>query len=350
MGRLLIAGDEHRIEYMIDRFFEGEPRRDRLSKVPLWDLRRTLKRLQTSADLTVACVDKLSARRFFGAHYLAVPEWTSLMLTVPEDPSTLDRSSRSLKEDLRVVRRNSLTPGFTDATSDFEVFYHTMYVPFMVKRHGKQAVVRDIHQLRRRFYRGCLLWVRQSGQPIAGALLQSHGQVLRLLVLGTANGEWAPVKAGAIAALYLFTINHAKEQGCKLVDLGGSRPSLNDGLLQYKRKWGVGLTENRDIYYDFLVRWNSLNRPIVSFLSNTPLIFRDGKEFSAIKVICQDHPATKSELESIHRSMWIPGLQRLYLISTSGWRSEISNPPQTRLLDLTSDQALWPLSLSDLDT
>ena len=349
-GTLLIAGDEHRIEYMSHRFFEGETRYERLNKVPLWDLDRTLNRLQTSADLTVVCVDKLSARLFFGADYLAAPEWTGLILTVPEDPSKLDRSSHSLREDFRVVRRNNLTPDFTEATADFKLFYHTMYVPFMVKRHGKQAVVRSIDQLRQRFYQGGLLWVRQGEQPIAGAVLQLSKQALRLLVVGTINGDWAPVKSGALAALYLFTINHAKEQGYKLVDLGGSRPSLNDGLLQYKKKWGVRLTENRDIYYDFLIRWNSLSRPVTSFLLNTPLIFRDKSGLSALYLIDQNETATQNDAWKVYRSMWVSGLQRLHLISVSGWQPGITGPPQTRLLDLTADQALNPLSLSDMDT
>lgn len=50
-GTLLIAGDEHGIEYMSHRFFEGEPQQELLGKVPLWTLARTLKHLRTSADL-----------------------------------------------------------------------------------------------------------------------------------------------------------------------------------------------------------------------------------------------------------------------------------------------------------
>ena len=333
-GTMIVAGDEHKIDFLISRFFKGEHRRETMGKVALWNLNRTLKRLHTSADLTIAYVDQLSARLFFGPDYLTVPEWTGLTLTVPEDTSELTQSSRSLKEDLRVVRRNKLTADFTQATADFEFFYHTMYIPFMVKRHGKQAIVRDIEQLRRRFHQGGLLWVRQNDQPIAGAIFQRRDQVLRLLVVGTTNGEWAPVKAGALAALYLFVLKHAKERGCKLVDIGGSRPSLNDGLLRYKLKWGAKLTENIEIHYDFLVHWNRLSRPVISFLSNTPLIFRDQSGLSAMYVIYQDEPATETEAESIYRSMWIPGLQRLYLAATSGWQTVQDSPLETVLIDL----------------
>jgi hypothetical protein len=326
---------------MINRFFDCEPRCESLNKVPLWNLDQTLKRLQTSADLAIACIDRLSARLFFSSDYLVVPEWTGSILMLPEDPLRKNRSSHSLKEDLRIVRRNNLKADFTRATSDFESFYHTMYVPFMMKRHGEQAVVRSIDQLRRRFYQGGLLWVLRGEQPIAGAVLQLNRHALRLLVLGTKNGDWAPVKSGALAALYLFTINQAKELGCKLVDLGGFRPCLNDGLLHYKRKWGVRVTDNNEVYHDFLVRWNRFSEPVTSFLRNTPLIFRDKSGLSAVRIIDSAKPGEQADAWKVHDSDWIPGLQRLYLLATAGWKPGIGRPPQTYLVDANAATKLW---------
>lgn len=235
---LLVAGDENRTEYMSHRFFEYKPSREEVGKISLWNLPHTLRGLRTSADFTIACVDKLSARLLFDTDYLSVPEWTGLALTVPEDVSALKRGSSSLKEDLRILRLNKLTYRVTRSVSDFESFYHTMYVPFLTNRHGSQAIVRSVDQLRRRFRQGGLIWALKDEQPIAGAVFQLSNKVLRLLVLGTVNGDWVPVKSGALTGLYLFVIKHAKKIGCEHVDLGGSRPSLNDGLLRYKRKWG----------------------------------------------------------------------------------------------------------------
>jgi hypothetical protein len=348
-GTLLIAGDEHGIEYMSHRFFEGEPQQELLGKVPLWTLARTLKHLRTSADLTIACTDRLSARIFFGADYLVVPKWVGSMLKVPEDPSKLTQNNHSLKEDLRIVRNNQLRPDFTQATTDFELFYHTMYVPFIRKRHGKQAVVRSIKQLRRCFHQGGLICVRQSGQLIAGGIFQHRNQILRFIALGTTNGDSAPVKAGALAALYLFIINHAKELGCKFIDFGGCHPSLKDGLLHYKRKWGMKLIDKQNNYYDFLVHWNHFNSSVISFLSNTPLIFRDQGGLSAVYVIDGNQPVTQTEVEKIHRSTWIPGLRRLYLIPISGWQPGITSPPQTRLFDLTDVENFNPSTLLTLN-
>jgi len=333
-GTLIVAGAEHGVGYMIRRFFKGEPERELVGRVPQWVLARTLKRLRTSADLTIARVDRLSARLLFNADYLAVPEWVGLSIVVPEDPAKLVQSSHSLKEDFRIVRRNELTPDITQAEADFEMFYHTMYVPFIRKRHGEQAVVRNIYWMRRIFDQGGLLWVRRSGQPIAGMIFQRRNQVLELAGLGTVNGEWAPVKAGAATALYFFSIKHAKELGCEIVDFGGCRPSLNDGLLRYKRKWGTQLIERCHTYYDLLVHWNHLNGPVTSFLSHTPLIFRDHGGLSAMNAIGHEEGATPTDAWKVYHSRWIPGLRRLYLVAASGWQPGRDRPPQTTLITL----------------
>ncbi len=344
-GTVIVAGSLHEVDYIIRNFFEDQPKRESIGDVPLWTLARTLRRLRISADLTIARLDQLSARLFFGADYLVVPEWIGSRLVVPEDPLKLAHESHSLEEDLRIVCKNRLTYEVTHAEKDFMVFYHTMYVPFVIKRHGQQAVVHDIYRIRRIFNRGGLLLVKQNGQPIAGVIFQKKNQILHLWILGTVNGEWAPVKAGAFAALYFFSIKLAKKLKCKLIDFGGSRPSLNDGLLRYKKKWGIHLTRKYDNYYEYLVYWNHLDKSVISILSNTPLIFRNHEGLSAIYVIKHDKPVTLSEAREIHRSMWIPGLHRLYIVSTSGWQPGISTPPLTHLLDATTIRNFDPSTL-----
>lgn len=340
---VVLAGDRNSLDSLVQHSFENMYQQETVGTVPPWNLARTLKRLRASADLTVAFVDQLSARLFFGKDYMAVPVVVGSMLTVPEDFAELTRGNESLKNDLRTIRRNNLKCDITHSNSDFEAFYHTMFVPFIRKRYGAQGVIYyDFHQMRRIFYQGGLFLIRLDKQPIAGLLFQQRDQQLRSVALGTTNGEWEPVKLGAFLALYTCLVEHAKAVGCKFVDFGGSHPSLNDGVLRYKRKWGANLVEEPDIYYDFLVYWNRLNKPVTSFLSSTPLIFRDRGGLSAIYVIDQDEPVTQIEARKAHRFLWMPGLKRLYLVATSGWQPGISNPPQTHLISLNNTKDFNP--------
>jgi GNAT superfamily N-acetyltransferase len=333
---VLVAGAEQEVDYLISRFFEGAPQRESKGKVALWNLAGTLKHLRASADLTIARVDRFSSRLFFGRDYLAVPEWVGTILTVPNDLAKLARGNSSLKSDLRIVERNKLIPEFTKSYQDFEKFYHGMYVPFTHKRYGQQAVIRNFYWMRRSFRRGGLVWVTQNGQRISGVLYRRQGKTLQSLAMGTANGEWAFIKAGANVATDLFIVKHAKELCCNFVDFGGSRPSLNDGVLRYKRKWGMNLIDKHDTYYDFLVHWNRCSSSVIAFLSNTPLIFQDNGGLSAIKVIDCDKPATNDEAWKTYHSNWIEGLHRLYIIATSGWETGQNSPPQTTLLGPTN--------------
>ena len=343
-----MAGTEHQVAYLTHRFFEGEPRREKMGTVPLWNLAHTLKRLRTSADLTIAYADRISARLWFGAEYLAVPEWIGSILAVPEEPDKLARRNRSLREDLRIVRRNDLRTEVTHAEADFERFYHTMYVPFIRNRHGDQAVIRNVYWMRRIFRRGGLIWIRHNGRPIAGALFEQRNQVLGAAVFGTADGEWTPVKMGALAALYFCMVKYAKEFHCTLIDLDGCRPSLADGPLRYKRKWGMNLVEKQDTWYDFRVHWNNLNDVVAHFLSHTPLIFRDSDGLSAIKTIHQEEPASDIDVQNVHHTLWVPGLRRLYLAAVSGWRTDQQASPQTVLLNPTAMGDFDPRMLRSL--
>jgi hypothetical protein len=223
-----------------------------------------------------------------------------------------------------------------------------MYVPFIRSRYGEHAVIRNIDWLRRIFHRGGLLWVRQNGQPIAGLLFQRRQQLLRSIVLGTLHGEWAPMEAHAFAALYFALVNHAKALDCQRVDFGSCRPSLNDGVLRYKRKWDVSLVEQRKSYCDLLVHWNRFSGPVAAFLVHTPLVFRDRNGLSAVAVVDRREPAKRAEAAKIHHAMWMPGLHRLYLVATAGWRAGQESPPQTVLLNLADVEDCDPQKLQIL--
>ena len=332
-GTVLIAGRHPLVKYLPGRFFAREPQRSHLGKVSVWGLSHALKRLQPPADLTIAVVDRHSARLFFDEDYLAVPEWVGSWLTVPEEPEKLGRANAKVREDLRRIRSKGLHPVISHAETDFDLFYRTMYVPFIRNRFGDLAFVSNPRYLRRRFRHGGMLWVQRGGERLAGHAFAQYKQTLYALAMGTANGESAPMKQGALVAAYYYLIQYAHQQECTRLDLGASRPSLHDGVLRYKRKWGVVLSEKPDTYYDFLVRWNRLDGVVAEFLSHTSLIFRDRSGLSAISGIGHEDLAGASDAWAAHHSIWIPGLRHLYLVAASGWQPDICGPPDTSLIN-----------------
>jgi hypothetical protein len=325
---VVAAGCEKYIDYLPRRFLKHVENRERFGVFPLWEVPRVLEDLQTSVDVTVARLDRLSGRLLFRGDYLAVPDWINSWLQVPEDLTAWARASHLHPSLLR-----DMAPEVSHERQDLERFYHEMYVPYIRRRHGEWAYVRSFYQMRRCFDRGGILWLNYRGRRAAGGLFQVAGKILRLMASGTPGGKWPPVKHGTMDALKYFEVEYARKIGCTHIDAGGSRPSLHDGVLRYKRKWGMNLARKLDSHHDWFVHWNGLTTKVRSFLSRSSLIFRDGDGLSAVAAIDREDRAAEADARRAHHLLWTRGLRRLYLIAELGWQPCASIPPHTVLLD-----------------
>ena len=321
---IAVAGTHPRIDYLPSRFFISMTSRESVGTVPVWALPGLLKRLARSVDVTIARVDRLSARVFFRKNGLVVPESVESWLAVPDDLGALVRANRSVKEDMRIVRRDGLTSEVSHDQHDWDVFYHTMYLPLMTRRHGEHAVIRNANQLRRAFRLGGIVWVRRGNERIAGGLFEHRNGVLRWVALGTPAGDVALMKQGALAALYYFEIKYAHDHRCTAIDFGGTPPILNDGLLLYKKKWGIRLVESRSTPYDFVIQWEKPNEHVYDCLARTPLVFRRDGGLAGVTAYVPkagDGRSVDDQLNDLDRSLWIDGLDQLFVMVPSGCAS-----------------------------
>ena len=281
-------------------------------------------------------VDRISSALLFRDDYLAVPAWVKMVLPVPKNPLDLARGNHSLQGDLRLIKRGNLQAQVTREDSSFTFFYESLYVPFVRRRHAELAFVRDAYWLRRRCQKGGILWITCAGERIAGMLFEERRRVLYLWAEGVLDGDPKLVKRGAISALHFNIIDYACRQGCHSVDFGAVRPCLGDGLLRYKHKWGMTITQKRDNYYDFLVRWNEWNKSVAAFFLETPVLYRSSNGLSALTSVVADNPATEADGVRAHRLFWTDGVERLSIVSPSGWEQNIRAPAHTWLLDCPS--------------
>jgi hypothetical protein len=308
-GTLLVAGQEPWVRYLPDRFFVTEPKRESLDVVSIWTLRGALRRWRSSVDMTIARVDRISAGLLFGSDYLVVPEWVGIRIPVPQNVDEFVRGVRSIHEDMRVIRRNRLRPLITRTKMDFDVFYEAVYVPYVCGRHKESALVASRPLLYGVFRRGGILWVIHGERRIAAGLFERRGETIQFWAIGAVNGDETMMKQRAFTAVYYFLLQYAREEGCTQIDLRGVRPSLHDGLFRYKRKWGGMIYDKREgSYHDLLLHWERPNGIVNQFLSHTSLIFRDQGGLSALHT---------DESQS-RRSLWIDGLQQIYLLKASG--------------------------------
>jgi hypothetical protein len=307
LGSVLVAGTP---PYLPPRVFAAEPGRDEIGTVPVWRLRSELARRRADVDLVIARVDAVSAALAVDASYVRVPEWVGAIAPVPADPWAYCRARKSFLHNVTRVRRAGYTADVSHAPADFEAFYAGMYAPFIRRRYGGEGVVSDRPRLRRCFNQGGIVWALRDGVRAAGALYRTRGRTLDLVVVGTANGELAPLTDGAAFALDLFVFEHARRLGCSVVDFGGSRPSPRDGLLLYKARWNADVVVGRTTFYDLALFWRRLTPALVASFARTPLVIRQADGLAALAGTNGD---PRRELGAMHAVL--ARLRRLYLVA-----------------------------------
>lgn len=312
---VLTAGSATDVDYFLTRFFDGPIEREPRGRVSVAQLPGLLRRRRDEFDLTIAHVDHISARMLHGPESLRLPDWAGTLLPVPADLERHFRSARARWDNVQRVRQNGLQWHISRSPADFDTFHETMYLPFARQRHGALAIRRNIHQLRRVFRSGFLLWVTHQGRPISAILLVVGAGILRFVVLGTAGGSLESIRIGGLSALYQFGLEYAAEQNLAAVDLGGVRPCLSDGVLWYKRKLGVELRPKPDVYHDFLVYWPRGSAAVTSFLAAHPLVGRRGTDLFGLAALPVDSGGDDRALRRLHRRVWTPGLRRLFVLA-----------------------------------
>jgi hypothetical protein len=336
-GAVLVAGAA---AYPTHRFFTGEPAREELGAVPLWRLAGELARRRPAVDLVVARLDRVSAALALDASYTAVPEWLGGLAPVPADIQALCRASKSLSHNLARMRRAGFQPLVAHDERDFLDFYDRMYVPFIRQRHGAESVVSNRSRLRRCFRQGGVLWVLQDGKRVAGVIVRNRRPTLDLVVLGTADGDLAAARAGAVFALDYFAFEHARALGCTAVDFGGSHPSPSDGLLLSKARWGVRMVASRTLFWDLCLSWERLTPPLLAFLARTPLIFRQADGLAALWATGDPRDGPCPEIGAAHAVL--RSLRRLYVLGAADEAFAAPAGPPTIYVDPARHPAWRP--------
>lgn len=320
---LLVAGEEPWVNYLPRRFFSRLPERERVSFMHVWSLPGLLKRLRPYADMTIVRIDALSGRTWFDSGYLSVPEWIGARMALGEEALSRTMKGKSVRDDLRRVRKSNLRYSVSHGDEDFDFFYSSMYAPYTRARFGDLTGTAPANYLRHAFRRGGVLFAEQDRARLAGLVYSRRGEVFRLVLVGTRKGKMGPVKMGALAALYVFAIQHARSMGCTVLDLGGSRPVLQDGVLRFKAKWRPRLYDDGAYPFEMRVHWNHLGGVVADFFSHTSLIFRESGGFATIHTPTGNGAAALAEA----RALWVGGLGRFYLAGADGKAPAFHPPP-----------------------
>jgi hypothetical protein len=298
-GSMLVAGEERWARYLPERFFgAGHRELTLLGTFRAAQLPAALARWQDVADITVARVDQVSQRLFSPTDWLRVPEWIRMVAPVPATPDGFAGSSA--RSDLRRIRKNGLTWRISHDPAELATYLRRDYYPYTRLRHGDDAFVLSPRLMRRAFGRGGLLWVEKDGVPLAGLVFEHASSMLRMSTVACVEADERHLRLGALAGVYLYSFEYARDRGFDALDMRGSRPCLGDPLFFVKSKFGGQAQVKPDNAYDLLVRWNQTTPPIQRFLTASPLVCRVGSRLSAV---CAAGAASPPLVPGIHGAL-----------------------------------------------
>ncbi|WP_449258402.1 hypothetical protein [Chlorobium limicola] len=206
--------------------------------------------------------------------YFSTPKWINSITTLP-----LDESKKSVKSDIRKIINNKLKYRITRNIEELAIFYSEMLIPYMQHRHGDKSIPLDFETIHNRIdKKECVLLLVESGrETISGVLIiQEKNKTPLLWRNGLKHGDTKLWKLGAIFATYYFSSEYLYRLGYKHMNLGNTRSFLNDGVLNYKKKWPLTIKSATKSH--LLIIPNNVTEGIGSFLTNNTFIFNKNKK------------------------------------------------------------------------
>lgn len=197
--------------------------------------------LTIGSDLVVAEVPPIWRFCLPADMRLRMPAWVSQEIRADKG-SGIVLPAQLRKEVARHSRREGYELTQSDAAADIRRFYAELYRPYVMARFQAGAVV----VAEDRFFdvsRGMKLAILCVDRAwIAGILFRRRGNTLDLGWFGSVS---APPRRGASEVLDAGIIELAAAQGAQRVVMGHSRPSLADGVLRYKSRFGAAVRPTR---------------------------------------------------------------------------------------------------------
>ncbi len=279
-GTLLLAGAATQDDYVSGKFFAGAPQRETLGSVAPWVLPRRLRAERAGSNLTVALLDRAVGRLLPARDYVMSPEWNCVVIDTVPEVSALAVGNASLRHDLARKTREGFGCVASTDPAEHRSFFDDMVRPYIEGRHGNRHL--SFAHMQHTLAHGALRWVVGGGERLAGLVVEVRGPRLFLRYFGVARGDPALMRRGVLAAAYFDAIEYAWKHGCRVVDFGGVRPWLGDGILRYKAKWGARFDPRWPTPAAAFLGWPDGDPHVAAMLRREALICRRGDAFSFV--------------------------------------------------------------------
>jgi hypothetical protein len=319
------AGTGDAIQFLKGLLFVDRPVESNLGQVPFWHMRELAD--LPNGDITIVEAHKRLVRQLPEQDGLVLPVMMEMVLDVEGEWQDIERGFHSsAQRELRNTHKSGYDYEVSRSGSDFEMFYHDMYVPSTETRHRDQAVIMPIQEAYQYFRHGALFLVTRDGKRVSGSVFHMGRDMVRFIIVGVMHGDQQLMKEGAVGALNCLRIQWANKEGYKAVDFGYCRPFVG-GLFRYKRKWGTAARAPSDLNQRIWIKLNHNTSAVYQFMKDNPCIFI-GEEGQPHVLIVSDttEVAEEENQAKLRKKFETPGLRGLLVRSMA----ELSGKPATR--------------------
>jgi hypothetical protein len=315
--RVLFAGSESFRHYLKELAFDGIVEERHLGRTTPWQLHGDGR--HSGYDLLISRSHRaLADMNFFRGSYF-VPEWLSGKADLEAQWRRAD-TSKSRKRDLRQLDKHRLRYRVTTDPTDLGFFFEQMYVPHIRRAHGPAALLMGYDQMMSRTRRGEgeLVLISRDGQPVAGSFIVYDAGKPRLFSEGVLHSNKDYLRMGAGTALYLYSFDHLRRRGFRWVNMGRSRAFLSDGVLYFKERFGVELTEPSDS--GVFVQVLRLSPATRAFLDKNPFVHVRGRRLRGCVLTGELTACGKWREIAMHRMRRL-GVDTIDVIDGAGQRT-----------------------------
>lgn len=280
---LLYVGRSLNLPHFKKKFFV-EVKTIQSRKANLLTYRKYMDAAQTSADVVFVDIgwpynNRINRR----GDYLELPDWVCLVTPLADTwDGTFQNFRKTMRKNIkRLIRKNGYSLETTNDPSFIKTFYDDFYRAFINSRHSGEVFMTPKIAVEQRAREGTILKVIGKEGAVAAGVYFPHGDELRLLVTGMPEALVEKPPEAAVSALYFFSLQYAFENGFKAVNFMGTRAFPNDGLFQFKRKWGA---EVKDAFSIDSILFKPMNNSTkaVRFCELFPLVARKGEKLELV--------------------------------------------------------------------
>jgi hypothetical protein len=226
-------------------------------------------------DMVISEISQFALNNFQKYNGFILPEWAIMRINIDRPISEICKGSVSDFLDIRrLIRKYNLTYEILTDEESFEYFNNKIYLPYIIKRYGDEALVEDLSTFWKSSSSPFLLAIKENGIIVAESMIRKSGDLIYLMRLGLLDGNEDYKRHGAIGAMYYFCVLEGQKMSCRYLDVGGTRPFLNNGLTKYKMGLGAEFLSEHSTWKEYL--WFGINESSTfakEFIRSNPFIY-----------------------------------------------------------------------------